>query len=79
MMMLTGTRVPASARLHVSALSPLTGGLGSSNVGGHIGARLRSLGIAALVIHGRSNDPVSLIVDKTGVSFRTGEEVWGLD
>ncbi len=77
--LLTGTAAPASSRSHISAKSPLSGLMGSSNVGGHIGARLRSLGIAAMVINGRSNDPVSLLVDETGVSFRTGQDLWGLD
>ena len=36
--LLTGTAAPASARLHINALSPLTGLLGSSNVGGAAGA-----------------------------------------
>jgi len=77
--LLTGTAAPASSRSHISAKSPQSGLMGSSNVGGHIGARLRSLGIAAMVINGRSNDPVSLLVDETGVSFRTGQDLWGLD
>ncbi|ACN17464.1 tungsten-containing aldehyde ferredoxin oxidoreductase [Desulforapulum autotrophicum HRM2] len=76
--LLTGTAAPASSRSHVSAKSPLSGLMGSSSVGGHIGARLKSLGIAAMVIRGRSDLPVSLVVDKTGVSFRTGEDLWGL-
>ena len=37
--LLTGTAVPSSARLHINALSPLTGLLGSSNIGGGFGAR----------------------------------------
>ncbi|MBW2584303.1 MAG: aldehyde ferredoxin oxidoreductase, partial [Deltaproteobacteria bacterium] len=32
--LLTGTAAPASARLHINARSPLTGLLGSSNIGG---------------------------------------------
>jgi aldehyde:ferredoxin oxidoreductase len=52
--LLTGTRVPVSARLHVSAMSPLTGGLGSSNVGGGFGVRLKAA-IAARFIAGRSS------------------------
>ena len=39
---LTGTAAPASSRLHIGALSPLTGLLGSSNVGGDFGPKLRS-------------------------------------
>ena len=41
--LLTGTAAPSSARLHINARSPLTGILGSSNVGGGFGAQLRVL------------------------------------
>jgi aldehyde:ferredoxin oxidoreductase len=48
--LLTDTAVPSSSRLHVSARSPLTGLLGSSNVGGHFGAELQAAGIQTLLI-----------------------------
>ena len=47
--LLTGTAAPSSARLHINALSPLTGILGSSNLGGHFGPRLRSNGIQSII------------------------------
>jgi hypothetical protein len=50
--LLTGTQAPASSRLHVSARSPLTGLLGSSNVGGHFGAELRAAGVQTLLVKG---------------------------
>ena len=77
--LLTGTAAPASSRIHISAKSPLSGLMGSSNVGGNIGTLLRSSGIAALIIHGKSDRPVALLVDQSGVSFRPGEDLWGLD
>ena len=43
--LLTGTAAPASSRLHVNALSPLTGLLGSSNTGGKFGVALRACNI----------------------------------
>ena len=58
--LLTGTAAPASARLHINARSPLTGLLGSSNIGGNFGAKLRSCGIQSLVIRGKSPEPVYL-------------------
>ena len=39
--LLTGSSAPTSARLHINALSPLTGILGSSNIGGYDGAWLK--------------------------------------
>ena len=43
--LLTGTAAPSSSRLHVGARSPLTGLLGSSNVGGYLGTALRAAGV----------------------------------
>lgn len=77
--LLTGTAVPASSRVHVSALSPLSGLMGSSSVGGHLGPKLRSLGIFSLVIRGRAREPVALTLDETGISFRPADDLWGLD
>ncbi len=77
--LLTGTDAPASSRLHISALSPLTGLLGSSNVGGDFGAVLRQNGIQSLVVRGRASTPTTLLVEADGVTFLDAEALWGLD
>jgi len=56
--LLTGSSAPTSARLHVNGLSPLTGILGSSNIGGYAGAWLRSCNIASIIVKGRSQKPL---------------------
>ena len=77
--LLTGTQAPASSRLHVSALSPLTGLLGSSNVGGHFGAELRAAGFQSLLIRGRAERPVALWLHDGGVEIRDADDLWGQD
>jgi aldehyde:ferredoxin oxidoreductase len=77
--LLTGTAAPASARLHINARSPQTGLLGSSNVGGNFGAKLRSCGIQSLIIRGRSPEPVYLWLDGDKIEIRTAKFIWGLD
>jgi aldehyde:ferredoxin oxidoreductase len=77
--LLTGTTAPASSRLHVNALSPLTGLLGSSNVGGHFGPRLRTTGIQTLVLRGRAPKPTYLFIDGKHVQLIGAEDLWGLD
>ena len=77
--LLTGTKAPVSARLHVGALSPLTGLLGSSNVGGHFGAELRAAGIQTLLIKGRARRPVTLWIHGDGAELRDAAHLWGLD
>jgi aldehyde:ferredoxin oxidoreductase len=77
--LLTGTAAPASARLHINARSPLTGLLGSSNIGGHFGAKLRSSGIQSLIIRGKSPEPVYLWIDGDKIEIRNARSIWGLD
>ena len=77
--LLTGTAAPASARLHINARSPLTGLLGSSNVGGNFGAKLRACGIQSLIIRGKSPEPVYIWLDGDRIEIRTARSVWGLD
>ncbi len=77
--LLTGTAAPSSARLHINARSPLTGILGSSNVGGGFGAALRSCGIQTLILRGKAPEPVYLWIDSDTVDIRNARSVWGLD
>jgi len=77
--LLTGTAAPSSARLHINALSPLTGILGSSNVGGNFGPRLRSNGIQSVILRGKSHQPVYLWIDGEAIEIRKAKSLWGLD
>ncbi len=77
--LLTGSRAPTASRLHINALSPLTGLIGSSNIGGYAGAWLRSDGILSLAIQGCSSKPVYLYVSEDTVAIRDARAYWGLD
>ncbi len=77
--LLTGTAAPASSRLHINALSPLTGLLGSSNVGGDFGVQLRICGIQQIILRGRASTPVYLWIDADTVEIRNAKSLWGLD
>lgn len=77
--LITGTQAPTSARLHINSLSPLTGLIGSSNVGGYFGARLRACGIQSLIVRGTAAQPVYIHVDADTVEIRDARDCWGLD
>ncbi len=77
--LLTGTAAPSSARLHINARSPLTGILGSSNVGGGFGATLRACGIQTLIVRGKAPEPVYLWIDSDTIEIRNAKSIWGLD
>jgi len=77
--LLTGSSAPAAARLHLNALSPLTGILGSSNIGGYAGAWLRSCNIASIIITGKSQNPAYLYIDSEGAHLKDASHLWGRD
>jgi aldehyde:ferredoxin oxidoreductase len=77
--LLTGSSAPTSARLHLNALSPLTGILGSSNIGGYAGAWLKSCNIASIIIVGKSAKPAYLYIDSEGAHLRDASHLWGKD
>ena len=77
--LLTGSSAPTSSRLHLNALSPLTGILGSSNIGGYAGAWLRSCNIASIIVTGKSQKPVSLYIDSKGARLEDASHLWGHD
>ena len=77
--LLTGSSAPGSARLHVNALSPLTGILGSSNVGGYAGRWLRSCNVGSIAVTGRAAKPVYLYIDAAGARLEDAAHLWGCD
>ena len=60
--LLTGAPISTATRFNAIARSPLTGGFGESEAGGYWGPELKMAGHDAIVITGRSPDPVYLSV-----------------
>jgi aldehyde:ferredoxin oxidoreductase len=75
----TASTVPASSRHEVISLSPLTGIFGESNCGGSFGWQLKRSGFDGLVITGRSERPVVVVIDADQIRFRDSEDLWGMD
>lgn len=73
----TGTPWPTGARYHVTFPSPLTGVYGYANSSGVWGPALHHAGYSALVIVGRSPDPVYLDVTPDGIEFHSAAHLWG--
>lgn len=74
---LTGTGAPSSSRFNISTLSPLTNLLTSSNCGGNFGLHLKKAGYDALIIIGKSPNPVWLEVSDKNVIFHDATDLWG--
>jgi aldehyde:ferredoxin oxidoreductase len=77
--LLTATCASATARTHVMAKSPLTGLLGSANMGGFFAPELAWAGFHHLVIKGRAEKPVYLFVRNGDIEIRDAGGIWGLD
>ncbi len=77
--LLGGTMAPSSGRCHIGSKSPLTGLIGSSNMGGHFAPEMRFAGIDHLVIRGKAEKPVYLWIYDGQVEIRDGTHLWGKD
>jgi aldehyde:ferredoxin oxidoreductase len=74
---LTGTLLPASAYFTVSARSPLTGILGDSAAGGQFAAEMKLTGFDQIVVTGRADGPVYLLVGEQGAEIVDCPELTG--
>ncbi|MEM1704002.1 MAG: aldehyde ferredoxin oxidoreductase N-terminal domain-containing protein, partial [Zestosphaera sp.] len=75
---LVGTACPEANRTNVSSKSPITEGIGYSNVGGFFGYRLKCAGIDNLIIYGESEKPAYLLITKDTIEIRDAPYLWGL-
>lgn len=66
---LTGSLLTASAYYTVSAKSPLTGILGDSAAGGQFGAEMKLTGFDQIIITGKADKLVYLMITEAGVEF----------
>ena len=74
---LTGTTTPASGRVSLSTKSPLTGTIFDSNCGGSFGPELKKAGYDAIIITGKSPDPVFIEIEDEQVEIKSAVPLWG--
>jgi aldehyde:ferredoxin oxidoreductase len=67
------------SRINITAKSPESGHLGDSNMGGDFGAELVKAGLSHLLIKGRSQKPIYLLIRNRKVEIRDAQKLWGLD
>jgi len=77
--LLTGTGAPFSGRFMVVGKSPLTGGWGDANCGGHLSREIKRAGYDAVFFTGRADMPVWVHVGDRGVEIKDAAQIWGLD
>jgi len=74
---ITGIPVGCSGRNGVGAKSPLTGGWGDGQAGGFWGAELKRAGWDAIIIEGKSENPVYIWINDDKVEIRDASKIWG--
>lgn len=74
---LTRTKAPTSGRMSVSTKSPLTGTILDSNAGGFWGAVFKGTGYDAVILEGKSPEPVNIVIDKGEVTINEADNLWG--
>jgi len=74
---LTGLLVPGSGKTSFTSLSPATGIFGDSNIGGHIGLRLKQAGFDILILTGKRLTPSCLIIQNEEVRFLSAAPYMG--
>jgi aldehyde:ferredoxin oxidoreductase len=76
---LTGTPAVGGARYAAVAKSPITGGWGDANSGGHFGPNLKFAGYDGVFFSGISEKPVYLLIDSGKAEIKDASHLWGKD
>lgn len=74
---LTGVNVPTGGRYMVVTKAPLNNMIASSNSGGIWGAKLKYAGYDALIVEGKADHPVYLVIDDEHVEIKDAKHLWG--
>lgn len=74
---LTGTMAIGGTRYTAVGKSPLTGGWGDANSGGHFGPKLKFSGYDGVFFTGISEKPVYLLLDNGKAELKDAGEIWG--
>ncbi|MHA1927819.1 MAG: aldehyde ferredoxin oxidoreductase family protein [Candidatus Thorarchaeota archaeon] len=75
---ITGTLWPMSGRTVFISKAPLTGIWGESHVGGFIGPELKYAGYDVLVVEGKSEKPVVILIQDSHLELVDAAEFWGM-
>ena len=77
--LLTGTGAPFSGRFMVVGKSPLTGGWGDANCGGHLSREIKRAGFDAVFFTGRAEKPVWVNIRDGNIEIKDAAALWGCD
>jgi len=74
-----GISLPGSSRFAVCARSPLTNLWGESSCGGYFAPALKASGYDGVIVTGKSDSPVYLLIENGHAEIRDASDLWGKD
>lgn len=74
---LSGTSTPCASRMALTTKSPLTGAVGMALSGGYFPVELKFAGYDALIVEGKSDKPIYILIKDGEVAFRSADHLWG--
>jgi aldehyde:ferredoxin oxidoreductase len=74
---LTGTTGPATTKIGLATKSPETRQYLCSNGGGFFGPHLKKSGYDGLIIEGKANTPVYILIEDNQIKIEKGGNLWG--
>ena len=75
---LQGTNAPGSVRYFITTKSPQTCLYLCANSGGYFGPELKKTGHGMLIIEGRAEKPVYLVISNDSVAIKDATQFWGM-
>lgn len=73
----TGAPISGQGRHTAASISPLTGGLADSQCGGWWGAELKFAAWDGIIIEGKSDKKVYLLIEDEKVQLLSADQIWG--
>jgi aldehyde:ferredoxin oxidoreductase len=73
----TGAPISGQGRHTAAAISPLTNGLADSQCGGYWGAELKFATWDGIIIEGKSDKKVYLLIEDENIQILPADEIWG--
>lgn len=74
---LTGTIFPGAGRTSISSKSPLTNTIFDCSMGGSFGTYLKRGGFDGIIIEGKSEEPVYLLINNGKAKIKNASDFWG--
>ena len=74
-----GTMIPGSAKILVTTRFPINGAFATAAAGGCFAAFLKSAGFHHVIISGRAERPVYLMIAEGGATLADAADLWGRD